>query len=232
MCKLACTAAGVAAVPVFLFGGAAGAVTLGVPVAGVGSDTQVGTVLSAGDPTNELGLDGTIEYFIPLGEESGTYGVDDLGAFGTTADSGDGGGTLSMVLRFDPVFTDRPSVLSVDFEDLDIDGFDDGGTFRERLEIFDAQGNSLTGLIDDAGDATVTGDSDTQQLLELQLGTLDDSPLFLRFDFQASDEVVGTNTPEYLRARVSAVPLPAAGWLLLGGVGALGVVARRRAARG
>ena len=229
MCKLACTAAGVAAVPVFLLGGATGAATLGVPVAGVGSDTRVGTVLAADDPGNELGLDGTIEYFIPLGEQSGTYGVD---GFGTTADSGDGGGTLAMVLRFDPVFTDRPSVLSVDFEDLDIDGLDDGGTFRERLEIFDAAGNSLTGLIDDAGDAAVTGDSDTQQLLELQLGTLDDSPLFLRFDFQASDEVVGTNTPEYLRARVSAVPLPAAGWLLLGGVGTLAVVARRHAARG
>jgi len=209
------------------FGGAAAASTIGVAVESLTSSTQVGLT------ENRPLLGGNaIKYFIPL-STSGTcvYGM----GCGTRSDRGSGGRRMSMFLRFDPVSTLGPSTLNIYFEDLDLRGANDPLGFFESLRIFKADGDPLTGLINDIADAGVSGDYDTQQLLSFDLGVLPESVFYAEFRFKASytdkhgNPKWGRNTPEYLIAEViSAVPLPAAGLLLLGALGGLGVVRRRR----
>ena len=195
----------------------ASASTVGVAVDAVGSYTEVG--LTADRPIG----DDAIMYYIPLGDGSGTYGVDNGGTFGTTPDSGSGGGTLTMNLLFDPVSTTGPSQLDIVFEDLDLDGANDPWYFLESLQLFDENG-AITGLITDINDPLVTGDDGTQTL-SLDLGTLSTSPFWLVADFTSSSEYYGTNTPEYLIATISNVavaPLPPAIALFASGLGILG----------
>jgi len=203
---------------VFAFGAtSASAATVGVAVDGIGSDITVGNT------SNVLG-EGTIDFFIPLSGANCTYGVSGCG---TSADSGSGGPTMSMFLKFDPVQTSIASVLTVDFEDLDLNGINDPGGFLETLRVFDSGGSALTDLITDIG-GIVTGDNDQQQL-SLNLGVLGSSPLWLQMTFSASLlDGTGRNTVEHLRASVAPVPLPAAGVLMLLGLGGLAAVGRRR----
>ena len=208
-------------------GGAAGAATVtGVAVGAVGSSTQVGKT----EPRAAMGGTQAIRYYIPLGGSDCIYGVSGCG---TSPDTGKRGPTMTMILRFDPVSTTSPSALTVNFEDLDLSGANDPRHFLETLEVLDAGGTSLTGKITDIDNSPVTGDADTQHLSAFSLGTLDQSPLFLQLTFTADSFFSGTNTAEYLTATVTAVPVPAAGIMLLtalGGLGGAGALRRRRKA--
>lgn len=202
-------------------------------VLGVATNSTGTTVV--GDTENRAVLGGTsIRYFVPLGDTSGTYGVSSSGNYGRSADSGNGGGTMSMWLRFTGLVVGQAATLTVKFEDLDLIGVNDPAGFTERLQIFNQGGTSLTGLITalgatPSGGGTVTGNS-TSQALTLFLGTMTSSQLLLRLDFRAAFSGFGTNTAEFLRAEVSQVPIPAALPLLLSGLAGLGFAGRRRKA--
>ena len=202
---------------------ASAATVTGVAVSGNGSNTVVGTYTPAGGgpagDTNALGAT-AIQYFVPLGNASGTYGV---GGFGQSADTGNGGGTLSMYLKFSPV--SGSSVLNVKFQDLDLNGVNDPANFLESLQVFTGAGVALTGLITNIG-GIVTGDTNSQTLT-LALGVVND-PLYLLLNFKASTPTNGTNTPEYLIATVSNVPLPGALMLFGSGLAGLAMLGRRR----
>lgn len=201
----------------------------------VGVTTNSTGTSVVGDTENRAALGGTsVRYFIPLGDASGTYGVSSSGNFGRSADSGNGGGTLSMWLRFTGLTVGQSATLTVKFEDLDVTPVNDPGGFTERLNIFNQGGTSLSGLITalgatPVGGGTVTGNN-TSQMLTLFLGTITSSQLLLRFDFTAAFTGTGTNTAEYLRAEISQVPVPAALPLLISGLAGLGFAGRRRKA--
>ena len=186
--------------------------TIGIAVDAVGSSHQVGL-------TEDRAIgDDAIKYFIPLRDASGVYGTGRACAhgFGTCSDSGDGGGTLHMILQFAPVSTTTSSVLSIVFEDLDLKNVNDPDNFFEKLNVLKANSptsfTSLTGWITKANIGEfVTGDANSQQLT-LELGILTQSPIYLELDFRAYSKFYGKNTPEYLIAtiseNISTTPVP------------------------
>jgi hypothetical protein len=192
----------------------------GMAVGAVGSNTQVG--LLADRPLLDVGIfedQKAIKYYIPLKDSGGTYGVGKYTCggtgFGTCSDSGDGGGLLTMILRFSPVSKTANSTLRVIFEDLDLSGANDPVGFLERLKVqtWSAKDNKavdLTGWIKDIG-GLVTGNSSTQQILSLALGTLQTDPLYLFLQFKAQSTFNGTNTAEYLIAMVTSPDAPPGG---------------------
>jgi len=214
--------------------------TVGIAVGSVGSTTEIGNKTSKPD----LGGD-AIQYFIPLGTSGGTYGVGKYkcggSGFGTCSDTGKGGETLKMILYFSSVSTINPSKLTIIFEDLDLHGASDPDHFFESLKILQA-GNSLTGWITDIG-GPITGGAiagnNTNQTLNLDLGTSTASSLWLVLKFKATSDFKGTNTAEFLRATISEVPAappvatPLPGALVLMGsvLGFFGAGVWRRRAR-
>jgi len=210
-----CAAAAVIAAP------AAHAAIIGVTV-DPGDNSEAGET----EFRSALGGD-AVRYFIPLGNDSGVYGVDDSGDFGLTADSGNGGGTLSMYILFDGVNVGSEYVLDIMFEDLDLADANDPNGFFESLEVLSADGStSLTGLITDISNPLVTGDASTQQLLSIFLGAIMSEAFVIRLDFIADFKDKGTNTAEFLIAEIKEVPIPAALPLFLAGIAGLGFAGR------
>lgn len=193
---------------------------------------QAGTTV-VGDTENRPALGGTsVRYFVPLGDTSGTYGVSNSGNFGRSADSGNGGGILTMYLRFTGLTVGQGYTLRVAFEDLDLNGVNDPAGFLENLRVRTAAGTDISGLITTLGPTplgggSVTGNT-TSQLLTLFVGAATSTQMVWRLDFQASFAGQGTNTAEYLRAELSPVPVPAALPLMLAGLAGLGFASRKK----
>lgn len=207
------------------------AILLAAPSASAGI---IGVTVDPGDNSvvgqteNRAALGGeAIKYFIPLGDASGVYGVDNGGSFGLQSDSGNGGGTLSMYLLFAPVNVGAQYVLDIVFEDLDVENANDPFGFFEGIEVLSADGlTSLSGgRITNIG-GLINGNASTQQLLSLFLGTIASDPFLIRLDFDASYISYGRNTAEYLIADITEVPLPAAVWLFFSGIAGLGFAGR------
>jgi hypothetical protein len=214
--KLRCWAATAAVLMMSVVPASAGTITTGVAVSGFFA-TGHAVGLTEFRPI----LNGNaIKYFVPLGDGSGTYGVGSACSgtgFGTCIDTGNGGGTLTMILRFSPVSTSAPSKLSILFEDLDLKHANDPTGFFESLEVLkETKTNtlvSLTGLITDIGGLiTPYGpgpNPDPHNALQLNysIGVLDTNPLYLELKFKADfGYEYGTNTPEYLIATVTDIP--------------------------
>lgn len=138
---------------------------------------------------------------------------------------------LELILRFSGVVPTLPGTLNILFEDLDLAGANDPVGFLETVQVLDAGGGALTGVISDIASLLVDGNSDTQQLLSLGLGILGVDPFFLRLSFTSNIGPGGGNTAEYLIADVSQVPLPAALPLLATGFAVFGFMGWRRKRR-
>jgi hypothetical protein len=207
----------------------------------------VGDVNSMGQVGIQDPLTGIVEYFIPLSEsDSGVYGVDDsptcgVDGVGTCSDSGSGFGyddeskfALKMNIYFDlsNLANKDNSVLDIWFDDLDLVGINDPGWFYESVSVAGKK----------AGDVSLTNIASTKTLASeittatqdpftwsLSLSSLDldntDNDVWIQLEFDSKMTITGpaSNTPEYLKATISTVPVPAAVWLfgtaLIGFVG-------------
>ena len=208
---LSCAVAALVALPAY-------AATVGYAVDSYGSSNAVGST-----EYRPLLGDTAIEYYIPL-TSGGTCTYGD--GCGESSDTGRGGTEMSMFLRFDGLSTTSASTLNIAFEDLDLLGVNDPWWFRETVEVSHSSGS--TGLIDSILSPYVTGDHDTQQFLSMDLGVLASSTFFVELTFTADSRYYARNTPEYLVATITSVPLPATGLLILGAMGGIGLMARRR----
>ena len=117
-----------------------------------------------------------------------------------------------MNLRFDGVGLGS-AILRIVFEDLDLIGVSDPSGFLESLNVLNAAGATLSGgPITNISSALVDGDANVQTLVLNLLLTGD--PTFLKLKFKSFPSFYGTNTPEYLIATITPVPLPAAIWMM------------------
>ncbi len=200
-------------------------------ISGVPGNTFVG-VTGNGDS-----LIDAVKYFIPLRNGDGVYGVN---GFGTSSDRGNGGGVLTMFLRFDGL-TANSGNLSILFEDLDLINVNDPFGFFETVEVFDGNGTSLTQLIDESDDDigrsfdinTLGGLNDNLELA-IAFSSISTSTLFVELNFTASFRRKARNTAEYLTAsfneinQTTVVPLPAALPLYGTGLAIMGFIGWRR----
>lgn len=238
--RIACWV-GVAAAATAMIATAASAAPVSTVGVAVGSLTGTSPVGS----TENLALLGgpAIRYFIPLGDGSGTYGVGSNcwgNGFGTCSDTGNGGGTMQMFLRFSPISTTAPSMLTINFQDLDLKGVNDPTGFFESLNLYRGTTSLTGGWIYNISSLLVDGNHDTQTL-SLPLGLPISDPLYLVLKFKAKFNSNGRNTAEYLRATITEIPqappipTPLPGALVLMGTvlaGSFGLSAwRRRRAR-
>ena len=190
--------------------------TVGVAVDGYGSSNPVGLAPAA---------DGTIEFFILL-NGTGSYGAPDGLAgdgYGTHPDQCTingttntcTGGTLELFLEFEPIYT-GPSILSLFFNDLDIDEPDGEPEVNnpffllEWVEILDESNNSLA-FVDNSSDPEVASANNQNQRIEIAVnvtGTyyarLELSSYFLPSTPYATYQ----NTSESVRATIRPISEP------------------------
>lgn len=200
----------------------------------IGVTTNQAGTSTVGATENRPALGGTsIRYFIPLSDNSGTYGVSNGGTFGLNSDFGNGGGLLTMYVKFSGLTVGQLYNLIVRWEDLDLTPVNDPNGFTENLQVRRADGTNISGLITALGatpngGGTVTGNA-TSQLLTLAVGAATAADMILRFDFRAAFTGNATNSAEFLRAELSPVPVPAALPLMMAGLAGLGFASRKKA---
>jgi hypothetical protein len=173
---------------------------------------------------------------------------------GTVVDSGSGNSYLDMFLKFAPVAPSPIASARLEFEfaDLDLKYVNDPSGFFESLQIFNSTGTAMTPLLTKAS-STVTSGTTNGINWELSrtagsaganwpvyldlwgdgLAALINGPLWVEMNFAVPAVAYGTNTAEYLNAKlttssVARVPEPASVWLIALGLVALSI-ARRRA---
>lgn len=210
---------------------------LGVAVDGIGG-SQIGNTLVQRSALSDFNDGFAIEYYIPISSgASGTFGDGNVGGdggVGQVSDVGTADGTLSMFLEFAALDVGTSYELQIAFEDLDLIGANDPSFFFEAVEIFGQSNDgtlvSLTGLLDNIDSPLVSGDASTIQTVSFNLGPVSLDTYYLQLDFSSRSSRDGyfRNTPEYLVAQLTAVPLPAAAWMLLLGISALGLSRARR----
>jgi hypothetical protein len=196
-----------------------------------------GTSTPVGLPTeyrSALGGD-AIKYFITLENSSGTYGMGatcgGLGK-GTCHDEGDGGGILTMHLRFAfaQALDDGDKHLKIRFEDLDLFPAHDPWYHFEEVQVAGETGwlSHLFNPLLSWDDGVIT--------LSLLLDSLPGGKeFFVSLNFYANPLFSGRNTAEYLIAELTgtaAVPLPAAVWLFISALAGLGGLSRFQRWRG
>ncbi|MEM6972278.1 MAG: VPLPA-CTERM sorting domain-containing protein [Pseudomonadota bacterium] len=239
----------------------------GEAVTNIGGATVIGDAYQSISPTDGAPLDTfldndpdfaaftdeAIEYFIPLTNTDGVYGVSAGGDFGQVSDDGNGvrNASLSMFIAFRDIQPLFQYQLEIYFEDLDLQGTADGSGFEEGFNAFDDNGDSLVpgtpeSLIGDdlfydvTSSPALSGTAGGTQSLIVDLGVLNftsavtDYVIELRFGSDVLGAGTFSNTNEFLapfvRQSANAVPLPPAGWMLLAGLGAMALLSRRRRA--
>jgi len=113
------------------------------------------------------------------------------------------------------------STNSSSFNDIGIaprknsDNANDPAGFLEKLQVVSADDTPITPWITDIStiltNGTLSGNSNTQQILNLSLGIVSGDPLFLKMLFQSQSPFNGTNTAEYLIATVTGPDEPPQG---------------------
>ncbi|MEM9783644.1 MAG: VPLPA-CTERM sorting domain-containing protein [Pseudomonadota bacterium] len=215
-------------------------------------ETQLGSLGLDGDNPNFATE--AIEYFIPLGNSLGFFGGGPDGDYGRVSDSGFGqsDATLAMNILFRDIQPNTEYTLEIYFEDLDLTDTDDGPGFNESFNIYTSRNPRLQILPGTAPSApgevplftaasqspSLSGTSDIQSAI-LNLGVINTgtTPVEGRITlaFSARSDTDATNSSEFLApflrpTQTTPVPLPAAGWMLIAGIGALGWMARRKGA--
>ncbi len=229
-CRAALAAAGFVA---GLMGASAGhAAIAGVVVGGIGQSTQRGfaPVARPGEPF--FGAT-AVKFLIPLDPGSPcTYGISNCGMVEDVEQAPFTGQMMKMFFKFSPVVASTYE-LKLIFEDLDLSGVNDPDGFKEKINVKNSSGTSLSGgYITSILSPYASGNS-TGQILSFILPHVSPGSLWIELNLQAymtSGIQKWKNTPEYVRAELStAVPLPAAGWMLMLGLGGLAAVRRRTA---
>ena len=204
---------------------------VGVAVGGIGLSTQVGFApeVRAGEPFNGKTA---IKFLIPLdpAPTSCTYGISNCGMQVDYEYAKFTGQLMKMFFKFSGVES-KPQELKLIFEDLDLIGVNDPYGFKEEINVKDAAGNSISGgPITNISSPYATGNSTGQILTFLLPKVSSPGSLWIQLNLQAKMTVghdKWKNTPEYVRAELSAIPLPAAAWLLVTALGGLVVAGRR-----
>lgn len=198
-----------------------------------------GITVDAAGSINPAGIQnsttGVVKYYIPLSERnSGVYGVSDTptcgtggantGGAGTCSDRGrgfgyDDAGALDMNIYFDlsDLANKDNAVLDIWFGDLDLFPINDPDWFLESIAVSSKNGGGLlTPFVgtfkNDTDIPDATSDPFTWRLDLASLGTLDDK-FWIQLGFGSDSDYYAKNTAEYLKATISAVPVPAAVWL-------------------
>lgn len=199
-----------------------------------GDTTTVGTVSS-----------GEIEFFIPLEGAAGTYGVDDGGTYGTSADTTTApidGPIMDMYLLFTVPLSHIGQTLTLTFTDLDLIPWNDPNGFFERL-ILHGEGELPSGTftsyadLSNLSDVTVTNNSDPNTNNEIAVSFTDlniqpgGGDFWLHLGFEASSSFTSgtwTNTSEELFAELDTTPVPEPATVLLFSSGLIGLAGLRR----
>lgn len=145
-------------------------------------------------------------------------------------------GTLTTNFSFTGVVAGQ-TFLQFVFEDLDLNPINDPGSFFEKIIVSNSTGLGPIEIdtVGDAGSFVVPGTegADAAVALQFDLGVLGGGNYTATLVSSSTGGSGSGNTAEFVIASMSStpfnvIPLPAAGWMLLAGVGGIAAVSRRK----